>query len=138
MSDKVYGLYMGETLKSEYALINTIDSMSILDLSDAIAAERSRMVGEMVDAGLLSAQDADELLAIPDEYVSSATSPDPGYGFFYEGFGAHGEYVSPAMLTSKCIKHDWLDNGLRKSWCRTCNVDGVWDAAQMTFVEVQK
>lgn len=42
-------------------------------------------------------------------------------------------YASP--YTTICNTHNWVQTGTLKSYCKTCDCDGIWDSTEFKFVE---
>lgn len=45
------------------------------------------------------------------------------------------EMPPPVKIPTYCLSHDWVDTGLKKTWCKVCDVEGEWTPAGVILKE---
>lgn len=42
---------------------------------------------------------------------------------------------NPYSTQFRCLNHTWVETGMKKSWCKECDVEGVWTANGWQAIE---
>lgn len=38
----------------------------------------------------------------------------------------YSEYESEQKPKYRCLNHDWVETGMKRSWCKVCDCSAVW------------
>lgn len=121
---------------------------------------RSRVVGSLLRDGLITVRQSHELFKLGRQLDQARWELDESHRKLREepfglsmaqqiisqfpGIEAHLEEHRIAVLgkpipefpwdaTNQCFNHDFPDTGMKKSWCKRCEVEGEFDPATGTF-----
>ena len=73
-------------------------------------------------------------------YITSNVGGKWSYNGTYSGDLPEVEWSSwidnnPPLIRKEnvCLKHEWVDTGARKTWCKLCDKSGRWDMGNVVL-----
>jgi hypothetical protein len=46
----------------------------------------------------------------------------------------HSEGMGTVRIKLPCVDHEWVDTGFKKTWCKHCDQEGLWEAGEVQLV----